>query len=215
MGRALCTPRTGFSAPGTRGDARTTQRNEKPQKATFEPSCGLVFKTQQRCLLNTRTHEETGPARPSTEPGTRTGALTASVPAHSDTAAADLGDPGERKTSAAFPPLESQLLEKRACSFAKSEFSWRQGQNILSFYQKEKFPSTRKNIFFWLLLGTWSSRARDHTRATAATCTGAAATLEPLTRGARLGIEAASWNCRDAMDPLRRSSNFYQSHFLL
>ena len=50
-------------------------------------------------------------------------------------------------------------------------------------------------LVFWLPCGIWSSKARDRIRATVVSYPTAAATPDPLTHCARLGIEPASWSC--------------------
>ena len=53
-------------------------------------------------------------------------------------------------------------------------------------------------FLFWPPRGIWSSQARGQIRATAVTYTDAAAMLDPLTPLCWLGIQPASWHCRDA-----------------
>ena len=57
-------------------------------------------------------------------------------------------------------------------------------------------------FLFWLPCSIWSSQARDQIRNTVATYTAAVEMLDPLTHSARLGIEPASWHCRDAAHPI-------------
>ena len=47
-----------------------------------------------------------------------------------------------------------------------------------------------------------SSQARGEIQAAVATYTAAAATPDPLTRCAGLGIEPGPWRCRDSSDPI-------------
>ena len=67
---------------------------------------------------------------------------------------------------------------------------------------------------FWPPHGLWSFWARDQIQAAVATYTTTAATLDPLTHCARLGIKPVSWRCRDAADPLHPSRNSSITLFL-
>lgn len=57
-------------------------------------------------------------------------------------------------------------------------------------------------LIFWLPLGIGSSWARDRIRATVVTYTEALAMPDPLSHCAGLGIESASWCCRDAANSI-------------
>lgn len=57
-------------------------------------------------------------------------------------------------------------------------------------------------VLIWPPCGMWSSQARYQVWAAVATYTAAAAMLDPLTCCAGLGIEPASWRCRDTVYPI-------------
>ena len=68
-------------------------------------------------------------------------------------------------------------------------------------------------FFFWPPHGIWTSWTRGQIRAAIATYATAVAMLDPLTFCVRLGIEPASWYCRDATYPLVPQWGLLNSNF--